>query len=151
MVTRFGIARHTGPKIFPVKTVRSSGSQTNTEHSVSPPGVFTTSMRVAPTPKRSVGRAYVEQQGIFGFRQIGVPYTVAQTPIAFPTDDSFRRDVDLFATNAPLRAALAHHAPALDTTRLQALGQRMGSAEMIEHARLATPVSSSSAAVIFIT
>ena len=30
-------------------------------------------------------------------RQIDVPYTVAQTPICFPTDDSFRRDVDLFA------------------------------------------------------
>lgn len=29
-------------------------------------------------------------------RQIGVPYTVAQTPICFPTDASFRRDVDLF-------------------------------------------------------
>jgi L-fucose isomerase-like protein len=29
-------------------------------------------------------------------RQIGAPYTVAQRPICFPTDDSFRKDMDLF-------------------------------------------------------
>ncbi|MEK6704045.1 MAG: L-fucose/L-arabinose isomerase family protein [Planctomycetota bacterium] len=29
-------------------------------------------------------------------RQIGAPYTVAQTPICFPTDDSFRVDLDFF-------------------------------------------------------
>jgi putative acyl-CoA dehydrogenase len=48
-----------------------------------------------------------------------------------------RQDVDLFATHAALRDTLAHHAPALDTARLRAIGVRMGSAEMIEHARLA--------------
>jgi putative acyl-CoA dehydrogenase len=48
-----------------------------------------------------------------------------------------RQDVDLFATHAALRDTLAHHAPALDTARLRAIGVCMGSAEMIEHARLA--------------
>jgi putative acyl-CoA dehydrogenase len=48
-----------------------------------------------------------------------------------------RQDVDLFATHAALRDTLAHNAPALDTARLRAIGVRMGSAEMIEHARLA--------------
>jgi putative acyl-CoA dehydrogenase len=47
------------------------------------------------------------------------------------------RDVDLFAANRPLREALAHHAPALDTTRLRTLGVLAGSAEMQTHARLA--------------
>jgi putative acyl-CoA dehydrogenase len=47
------------------------------------------------------------------------------------------RDVDLFAANRPLRDALAHHAPALDTTRLRTLGALAGSAEMQTHARLA--------------
>jgi putative acyl-CoA dehydrogenase len=46
-------------------------------------------------------------------------------------------DVDLFATNRPLRDALVHHAPALDATRLAALGVLAGSAEMQAHARLA--------------
>jgi putative acyl-CoA dehydrogenase len=46
-------------------------------------------------------------------------------------------DVDLFATNQPLRDALAHHAPALDAARLAALGMLAGSAQMQEHARLA--------------
>ena len=30
-------------------------------------------------------------------RQIGAPYTVAPRPICFPSDDSFRKDLDLFA------------------------------------------------------
>ncbi len=46
-------------------------------------------------------------------------------------------DVDLFATNRPLRDALAHHAPAHDATRLHTLGALAGSAEMQAHARLA--------------
>jgi putative acyl-CoA dehydrogenase len=46
-------------------------------------------------------------------------------------------DVDLFETNRPLRDALAVHAPALDTTRLQALGREAGSTAMQEHARAA--------------
>jgi putative acyl-CoA dehydrogenase len=46
-------------------------------------------------------------------------------------------DVDLFATNRPLRDALAQHASALDTARLTALGVLAGSAEMQSHARLA--------------
>jgi putative acyl-CoA dehydrogenase len=47
------------------------------------------------------------------------------------------RDVDLFATNRPLRDALAHHAPDHDATRLHTLGALAGSAEMQTHARLA--------------
>ena len=46
-------------------------------------------------------------------------------------------DINLFAANRPLRDALALHAPALDTTRLQALGAEVGSAAMQTHARLA--------------
>lgn len=46
-------------------------------------------------------------------------------------------DVDLFALNRPLRDALAHHAPSLDTSRLAALGRSAGSGEMQRHARLA--------------
>jgi putative acyl-CoA dehydrogenase len=45
--------------------------------------------------------------------------------------------VNLFETHRPLRDALAHHAPTLDTARLAALGAQMGSAEMRTHARLA--------------
>ena len=48
-----------------------------------------------------------------------------------------RVDVDRFSTHAALRDALAQLAPALDTTRLAAIGALMGSAEMAEHARLA--------------
>ena len=48
-----------------------------------------------------------------------------------------RVGANLFATNPPLRDALAHHAPAFDTTRLHALGALAGSADMQEHARLA--------------
>jgi putative acyl-CoA dehydrogenase len=44
---------------------------------------------------------------------------------------------NLFETNRPLRDALAHHAPSLDTTHLHALGALAGSAEMQEQARLA--------------
>jgi putative acyl-CoA dehydrogenase len=44
---------------------------------------------------------------------------------------------NLFDTNLPLRDALAHHAPTLDTTGLRTLGALAGSAEMQEHARLA--------------
>ena len=52
-------------------------------------------------------------------------------------------DVNLFLANRPLRDALALHAPGLDTTRLCAVGQEVGSAELQAHARLAnthTPV-----------
>jgi len=48
-----------------------------------------------------------------------------------------RADVDLFATNLPLRDALACQAPALDRRRLETLGRQVGSAEMQTHARLA--------------
>ncbi|MBK0393379.1 isovaleryl-CoA dehydrogenase [Ramlibacter algicola] len=44
---------------------------------------------------------------------------------------------DLFAGNAPLRDGLKLNAPQLDTTALQALGQRLGTPEMQAHARLA--------------
>jgi putative acyl-CoA dehydrogenase len=44
---------------------------------------------------------------------------------------------NLFQTNRPLRDALEHHAPALDTTRLHSLGALAGSADMQAHARLA--------------
>ena len=44
---------------------------------------------------------------------------------------------NLFETNRPLRDALAHHVPRLDTERLSALGARAGSGEMQSHARLA--------------
>ena len=46
-------------------------------------------------------------------------------------------DVNLFAGNQALQAALAFNAPGLDTAPLQALGERVGSAEMQTHARLA--------------
>lgn len=46
-------------------------------------------------------------------------------------------DYDLFATNRPLADALRFNAPALATAPLARLGQRLGSAEMQEHARLA--------------
>jgi putative acyl-CoA dehydrogenase len=46
-------------------------------------------------------------------------------------------DVNLFAGNQPLQAALAFNAPALDTAHLHALGQQVGSADMQTHARLA--------------
>ena len=46
-------------------------------------------------------------------------------------------DVNLFATHAALQAALALHAPGLDTAPLSQLGQLAGSAEMQDHARLA--------------
>ncbi|MDP3376506.1 MAG: acyl-CoA dehydrogenase family protein [Hydrogenophaga sp.] len=46
-------------------------------------------------------------------------------------------DVNLFAGNRPLQAALAFNAPALDTAHLHALGQQVGSADMQNHARLA--------------
>ena len=45
--------------------------------------------------------------------------------------------VNLFLANQPLRDGLAVHAPALDTTRLHALGAEAGSAELQTHARLA--------------
>jgi putative acyl-CoA dehydrogenase len=44
---------------------------------------------------------------------------------------------NLFESNQPLRDALSHHAPALDTAALGALGALAGSAEMQVHARLA--------------
>jgi putative acyl-CoA dehydrogenase len=46
-------------------------------------------------------------------------------------------DVNLFLGNRPLRDALALHAPALDTSALNALGAEAGSAAMQAHARLA--------------
>jgi putative acyl-CoA dehydrogenase len=45
--------------------------------------------------------------------------------------------VNLFDANGPLRDAIAHHAPQLDTARLRSLGAQAGSAEMQQHARLA--------------
>jgi putative acyl-CoA dehydrogenase len=44
---------------------------------------------------------------------------------------------NLFRINRPLQDALRHHAPALDTQGLDALGALAGSAEMQTHARLA--------------
>ena len=44
--------------------------------------------------------------------------------------------INLFEANRPLQDALALHAPALDTTRLRALGAEAGSAPMQAHARL---------------
>ncbi|MDP3833876.1 MAG: acyl-CoA dehydrogenase family protein, partial [Hydrogenophaga sp.] len=46
-------------------------------------------------------------------------------------------DVNLFATNRALQAALKFNAPALDTAPLHALGAVVGSGEMQTHARLA--------------
>jgi len=46
-------------------------------------------------------------------------------------------DYNLFAGNQALRAALALHAPQLDTTALDTLGRQLGSAQMQHHARLA--------------
>jgi putative acyl-CoA dehydrogenase len=46
-------------------------------------------------------------------------------------------DVNLFAGNRALQAALAFNAPSLDTAPLSALGERVGGAEMQTHARLA--------------
>ncbi|MBX9259546.1 acyl-CoA dehydrogenase family protein, partial [Desmonostoc muscorum CCALA 125] len=46
-------------------------------------------------------------------------------------------DVNLFAGNQPMQAALKFNAPALDTAALHALGATVGSAEMQTHARLA--------------
>ncbi|MDP2742029.1 MAG: isovaleryl-CoA dehydrogenase [Hydrogenophaga sp.] len=46
-------------------------------------------------------------------------------------------DINLFAGNRALQAALKFNAPALDTAPLQALGGLVGSAEMQTHARLA--------------
>ncbi|QCB46473.1 isovaleryl-CoA dehydrogenase [Hydrogenophaga sp. PAMC20947] len=46
-------------------------------------------------------------------------------------------DVNLFAGNQALQAALAFNAPLLDVAPLQALGAQVGSAEMQTHARLA--------------
>jgi putative acyl-CoA dehydrogenase len=44
---------------------------------------------------------------------------------------------NLFDTNEALKAALAHNAPQLDTAPLAALGERLGTAQMQQHARLA--------------
>ena len=46
-------------------------------------------------------------------------------------------DVNLFTGNRALQSALAFNAPALDTANLSALGERVGSAAMQTHARLA--------------
>ncbi len=46
-------------------------------------------------------------------------------------------DVNLFSGNRALQSALAFNAPELDTAPFQALGERVGSAEMQTHARLA--------------
>lgn len=44
---------------------------------------------------------------------------------------------NLWELNRPLRDALAHQAPGLDTGKLAALGRLAGSVEMQAHARLA--------------
>ncbi|WP_425259844.1 isovaleryl-CoA dehydrogenase [Rubrivivax sp. RP6-9] len=59
-----------------------------------------------------------------------------------PTHEVFNQpaplaDVNLWRVNRPLQDALRHHAPALDTTALDALGALAGSAELQAHARLA--------------
>jgi putative acyl-CoA dehydrogenase len=59
-----------------------------------------------------------------------------------PTHEVFNQpeplvDVNLFSGNRALQSALAFNAPALDTAPLHALGERLGSAEMQTHARLA--------------
>ena len=46
-------------------------------------------------------------------------------------------DVNLFATNRAMQAALKFNAPALDTAPLHSLGAVVGSGEMQVHARLA--------------
>ena len=46
-------------------------------------------------------------------------------------------NVNLFTGNRALQAALAFNAPGLDTAPLRALGERLGSADMQTHARLA--------------
>ena len=48
-----------------------------------------------------------------------------------------RVDLNLFRSNRPLQDALRHHAPALDTAGLDALGAAAGSAALQTHARLA--------------
>jgi putative acyl-CoA dehydrogenase len=48
-----------------------------------------------------------------------------------------RRGANLYASNLPLRDALAFHAPGFDDRALQALGAEAGSDEMLVHARLA--------------
>jgi putative acyl-CoA dehydrogenase len=54
-----------------------------------------------------------------------------------PNQSAPWRDVNLFDANPPLQAALTHHAPGFDATRLRTLGALAGSAEMQAHARLA--------------
>jgi putative acyl-CoA dehydrogenase len=59
-----------------------------------------------------------------------------------PTHEVFNQStplsgVNLFRGNRALRDALRFHRPALDTTRLEALGALAGSAAMQDHARLA--------------
>ena len=44
---------------------------------------------------------------------------------------------NLFSGNLPMRAALAHLAPALDTAGLQRLGRQLAAPDMQQHARLA--------------
>jgi len=61
---------------------------------------------------------------------------------SFETHEVFNQvtplsNYDLFATNRPMRDALAHHAPALNIRALSELGTTMGSAQMHAHARLA--------------
>jgi len=46
-------------------------------------------------------------------------------------------DYNLYASNRPLRDALAFHLPGFDDSRLRALGEQAGSAGMQQHARLA--------------
>jgi putative acyl-CoA dehydrogenase len=46
-------------------------------------------------------------------------------------------DINLFATNRPLRDALRFNAAGLATDELQSLGDALGSSEMQLHARLA--------------
>jgi putative acyl-CoA dehydrogenase len=59
-----------------------------------------------------------------------------------PTHDVFNQaeplvDVNLFAGNLAMQAALQFNAPGMDTAPLHALGELAGSADMQQHARLA--------------
>ena len=59
-----------------------------------------------------------------------------------PTHEVFNQpeplvDVNLFTGNQALQSALAFNAPGLDTAALSALGERVGSADLQTHARLA--------------
>ena len=54
MVTRLGMCPKSGPKVFPHRQIRSSGSHITSESLVSPPGTEINSMRRPPTSSVSV-------------------------------------------------------------------------------------------------